>query len=110
MLQVQVDIHTPYNPSSNEALCLEILGNLRRCLSQQADVRLLLYQVSLLTMTFVSGTVVMIIILIFLFPSKNIFIHHIRMDLVLELFLKRKTSVIAKFHVTNFEIGVYSID
>ncbi|KAK3595809.1 hypothetical protein CHS0354_014625 [Potamilus streckersoni] len=42
--QVQVDIHARYNPSSNEALCLEILGNLRRCLTQQADVRLLLYQ------------------------------------------------------------------
>lgn len=42
--QIQVDIHIPYNPSSNESLCLEILGNLRRCLSQQADVRLLLYQ------------------------------------------------------------------
>ena len=70
MLQVQVDIHTPYNPSSNEALCLEILGNLRRCLSQQADVRLLLYQVSLLTMKFLSGTVVLIIILRF-FPFQN---------------------------------------
>ncbi|KAL3863875.1 hypothetical protein ACJMK2_005602 [Sinanodonta woodiana] len=42
--QVQVDIHARYNPSSNEALCLEILGNLRRCLTQQADIRLLLYQ------------------------------------------------------------------
>ncbi|XP_052249477.1 Fanconi anemia group I protein-like isoform X2 [Dreissena polymorpha] len=42
--QVEVDVHHRVNPSSNEALCLEILGNLRRCLSQQADVRLLLYQ------------------------------------------------------------------
>ncbi|XP_070540770.1 Fanconi anemia group I protein-like [Ptychodera flava] len=42
--QVQVDVHTQHNPSSNEALCLEILGNLRRCFSQQADVRLLLYE------------------------------------------------------------------
>eukprot|EP00062_Callorhinchus_milii_P022135 gi/632979592/ref/XP_007906555.1/ PREDICTED: Fanconi anemia group I protein [Callorhinchus milii] len=42
--QVQVDVHTRYNASANEALCLEILGSLRRCLSQQADVRLMLYQ------------------------------------------------------------------
>uniref|UniRef100_A0A4W3I963 FA complementation group I n=1 Tax=Callorhinchus milii TaxID=7868 RepID=A0A4W3I963_CALMI len=41
---VQVDVHTRYNASANEALCLEILGSLRRCLSQQADVRLMLYQ------------------------------------------------------------------
>ncbi|XP_051896253.1 Fanconi anemia group I protein isoform X2 [Pristis pectinata] len=42
--QVQVDVHTCYNASANEALCLEILGSLRRCLSQQADVRLMLYE------------------------------------------------------------------
>ncbi|VDI13191.1 fanconi anemia group I protein [Mytilus galloprovincialis] len=42
--QVQVDIHARYNPASNEALCLEIMGNLRRVLSQQVDVRLILYQ------------------------------------------------------------------
>ncbi|ESO96862.1 hypothetical protein LOTGIDRAFT_115514, partial [Lottia gigantea] len=42
--QVQVDVHTRYNPASNEALCLEILGNLRRCCTQQADVRLQLYE------------------------------------------------------------------
>ncbi|XP_041370521.1 Fanconi anemia group I protein-like [Gigantopelta aegis] len=42
--QIQVDVHRPYNPASNEALCLEIIGNLRRCCSQQADVRLLLYE------------------------------------------------------------------
>ncbi|XP_077992604.1 Fanconi anemia group I protein-like [Glandiceps talaboti] len=42
--QVQVDVHTQHNQSSNEALCLEILGNLRRCFSQQADVRLILYE------------------------------------------------------------------
>ncbi|XP_069767300.1 Fanconi anemia group I protein isoform X2 [Narcine bancroftii] len=42
--QVQVDVHSCYNVSTNEALCLEILGSLRRCLSQQADVRLMLYE------------------------------------------------------------------
>ncbi|XP_072889339.1 Fanconi anemia group I protein isoform X1 [Hemitrygon akajei] len=42
--QVQVDVHTSYNASANEALCLEILSSLRRCLSQQADVRLMLYE------------------------------------------------------------------
>ncbi|XP_052773916.1 Fanconi anemia group I protein-like [Mya arenaria] len=42
--QIEVDIHSVVSPSSHEGLCLEILGNLRRCLSQQADVRLLLYQ------------------------------------------------------------------
>lgn len=42
--QVQVDVHARYNPASNEALCLEIMGNLRRVLTQQADVRLMFYQ------------------------------------------------------------------
>uniref|UniRef100_UPI00398EAE1B Fanconi anemia group I protein isoform X2 n=1 Tax=Pristiophorus japonicus TaxID=55135 RepID=UPI00398EAE1B len=42
--QVQVDVHMRYNASANESLCLEILGSLRRCLSQQADVRLMLYE------------------------------------------------------------------
>uniref|UniRef100_A0A8D0H2M9 FA complementation group I n=1 Tax=Sphenodon punctatus TaxID=8508 RepID=A0A8D0H2M9_SPHPU len=42
--QVQVDVHARYNAAANEAFCLEILGSLRRCLSQQADVRLLLYE------------------------------------------------------------------
>uniref|UniRef100_A0A674K6Q8 FA complementation group I n=1 Tax=Terrapene triunguis TaxID=2587831 RepID=A0A674K6Q8_9SAUR len=42
--QVQADIHACYNSAANEAFCLEILGSLRRCLSQQADVRLMLYE------------------------------------------------------------------
>ncbi|XP_042328112.1 Fanconi anemia group I protein [Sceloporus undulatus] len=42
--QVQVDVHTCYNAAANEAFCLEILGSLKRCLSQQADVRLMLYE------------------------------------------------------------------
>ncbi|XP_053128131.1 Fanconi anemia group I protein isoform X2 [Hemicordylus capensis] len=42
--QIQVDVHARYNSAANEAFCLEILGSLRRCLSQQADVRLMLYE------------------------------------------------------------------
>ncbi|XP_023673035.1 Fanconi anemia group I protein isoform X6 [Paramormyrops kingsleyae] len=42
--QIQVDVHSRYNSAANEAFCLEILGSLRRCLSQQADVRLMLYE------------------------------------------------------------------
>ncbi|XP_058264608.1 Fanconi anemia group I protein isoform X2 [Hemibagrus wyckioides] len=42
--QVQADIHSRYNAAANEAFCLEILSSLRRCLSQQADVRLMLYE------------------------------------------------------------------
>ncbi|XP_064422091.1 Fanconi anemia group I protein [Latimeria chalumnae] len=42
--QVQADVHMRYNSAANEAFCLEILGSLRRCLSQQADVRLMLYE------------------------------------------------------------------
>ncbi|KAK2834377.1 hypothetical protein Q7C36_015078 [Tachysurus vachellii] len=41
---VQADIHSRYNAAANEAFCLEILSSLRRCLSQQADVRLMLYE------------------------------------------------------------------
>ena len=44
-LQIEVDVHAGVSTASYEGLCLEILGNLRRCLTQQADVRLLLYQV-----------------------------------------------------------------
>ncbi|TNN87802.1 Fanconi anemia group I [Liparis tanakae] len=42
--QIQVDVHARYNSAANEAFCLEILSSLRRCLSQQADVRLMLYE------------------------------------------------------------------
>ncbi|KAI4888539.1 hypothetical protein NFI96_013036 [Prochilodus magdalenae] len=42
--QVQADVHSRYNSAANEAFCLEILSSLRRCLSQQADVRLMLYE------------------------------------------------------------------
>uniref|UniRef100_A0A8C8VDP1 FA complementation group I n=1 Tax=Pelusios castaneus TaxID=367368 RepID=A0A8C8VDP1_9SAUR len=42
--QVQADIHACYNSAANEAFCLEILGSLKRCLNQQADVRLMLYE------------------------------------------------------------------
>nr|DBA31989.1 TPA: hypothetical protein GDO54_007741 [Pyxicephalus adspersus] len=41
--QVLVDVHTRYNSAANEAFCLEILGCLRRSLSQQEDIRRLLY-------------------------------------------------------------------
>lgn len=44
-LQVQADVHSRYNTAANEAFCLEILSSLRRCLNQQADVRLMLYEV-----------------------------------------------------------------
>ncbi|XP_075870862.1 Fanconi anemia group I protein isoform X2 [Nelusetta ayraudi] len=42
--QIQVDVHSRYNSAANEAFCLEILNSLRRCLGQQADVRLMLYE------------------------------------------------------------------
>ncbi|XP_037308033.2 Fanconi anemia group I protein [Pungitius pungitius] len=42
--QIQVDVHAGYNSAANEAFCLEILSSLRRCLGQQADVRLMLYE------------------------------------------------------------------
>ncbi|CAO2614145.1 Fanconi anemia group I protein homolog [Lemmus lemmus] len=42
--QVQVDVHSRYNAVANETFCLEIIDSLRRCLGQQADVRLMLYE------------------------------------------------------------------
>ncbi|XP_054569236.1 Fanconi anemia group I protein [Eptesicus fuscus] len=42
--QVHVDVHSRYNAVANEAFCLEIMDSLRRCLGQQADVRLMLYE------------------------------------------------------------------
>ncbi|KAL4661130.1 hypothetical protein H8957_015790 [Semnopithecus entellus] len=42
--QVHVDVHSHYNSVANETFCLEIMDGLRRCLSQQADVRLMLYE------------------------------------------------------------------
>ncbi|XP_066211097.1 Fanconi anemia group I protein isoform X2 [Saccopteryx leptura] len=42
--QVHVDVHSRYSSVANEAFCLEIIDSLRRCLGQQADVRLMLYE------------------------------------------------------------------
>lgn len=42
--QVHVDVHSRYNSVANETFCLEIIDSLRRCLGQQADVRLMLYE------------------------------------------------------------------
>ncbi|XP_044774272.1 Fanconi anemia group I protein isoform X2 [Neomonachus schauinslandi] len=42
--QVHVDVHSRYNSVANETFCLEIMDGLRRCLGQQADVRLMLYK------------------------------------------------------------------
>ncbi|XP_037000930.2 Fanconi anemia group I protein [Artibeus jamaicensis] len=42
--QVHVDVHSRYSSTANEAFCLEIMDSLRRCLGQQADVRLMLYE------------------------------------------------------------------
>uniref|UniRef100_A0A8C2P6E3 FA complementation group I n=1 Tax=Capra hircus TaxID=9925 RepID=A0A8C2P6E3_CAPHI len=42
--QVHVDIHSRYNSVANETFCLEIMDSLKRCLGQQADVRLMLYE------------------------------------------------------------------
>lgn len=50
-----MDVHSQYNSVANEAFCLEILGSLRRCLSQQADVRLLLYEVRRVLSLFLPG-------------------------------------------------------
>ena len=46
LLQVVVDVHVRHTESQNEALCLEILSMMRRCLIQQADIRLILYEAS----------------------------------------------------------------
>jgi hypothetical protein len=40
----QIDMATEDSSSNNEAICLELLGVLRRCFMQQADVRLRLYE------------------------------------------------------------------
>jgi Fanconi anemia group I protein len=42
--QVFVELHGTNMAASNEALCLEIIGNLRRCLTQQVEVRRNLYE------------------------------------------------------------------
>ncbi|XP_057576201.1 Fanconi anemia group I protein isoform X2 [Hippopotamus amphibius kiboko] len=42
--QVYVDVHSRYSSVANETFCLEIMDSLRRCLGQQADVRLMLYE------------------------------------------------------------------
>uniref|UniRef100_A0A2K6FZY0 FA complementation group I n=1 Tax=Propithecus coquereli TaxID=379532 RepID=A0A2K6FZY0_PROCO len=42
--QVHVNVHSRYNSVANETFCLEIMDSLRRCLGQQADVRLMLYE------------------------------------------------------------------
>ncbi|XP_068220646.1 Fanconi anemia group I protein [Palaemon carinicauda] len=42
-ISVNADVHSVFNNSTNEALCLEILGVLRRCFSQQHEVKSVLY-------------------------------------------------------------------
>lgn len=42
--QVSVEVHSRYNSVANETFCLEIIDSLKRCLGQQADVRLMLYE------------------------------------------------------------------
>jgi hypothetical protein len=39
----QIDMEAGNSSTNNEAICLELLGVLRRCFMQQADVRLRLY-------------------------------------------------------------------
>lgn len=40
----QIDLETGNSSTNNEAICLELLGVLRRCFMQQAEVRLRLYE------------------------------------------------------------------
>ncbi|KAG8516321.1 Fanconi anemia group I protein, partial [Galemys pyrenaicus] len=42
--QVLVDVHSRYSAAANETFCLEVMDSLRRCLGQQAGVRLVLYE------------------------------------------------------------------
>ncbi|KAK8727447.1 hypothetical protein OTU49_009560 [Cherax quadricarinatus] len=42
-LSVNADVHSVFNSSTNESLCLELLGILRRCFSQQHEVKSTLY-------------------------------------------------------------------
>ncbi|XP_065187448.1 Fanconi anemia group I protein-like [Sycon ciliatum] len=42
--QIQVEVHSQVRPSGHEALCLDILGNIRRCMTQQMVIRKMLYQ------------------------------------------------------------------
>lgn len=44
--QVRVDVHSRYSAVANETFCLEIIDSLKRSLGQQADIRLMLYDVS----------------------------------------------------------------
>lgn len=50
-----MDVHSRYNSVANETFCLEIIDSLRRCLGQQADVRLMLYEVSKLNSVVISN-------------------------------------------------------
>ena len=43
---LSVCLSVRHTESQNEALCLEILSVMRRCLTQQADIRLILYEAS----------------------------------------------------------------
>ncbi|PNF15306.1 hypothetical protein B7P43_G01000 [Cryptotermes secundus] len=43
-LLTQIDLEAGNSSTNNEAICLELLGVLRRCFMQQADVRLRLYE------------------------------------------------------------------
>lgn len=42
-VSINADVHSVFNNSTNEALCLELLGVLRRCFSQQHEVKSTFY-------------------------------------------------------------------
>ncbi|XP_066938275.1 Fanconi anemia group I protein isoform X1 [Macrobrachium rosenbergii] len=42
-ISINADVHSVFSNSTNEALCLELLGILRRCFSQQHEVKSVLY-------------------------------------------------------------------
>ncbi|XP_040072768.2 Fanconi anemia group I protein isoform X2 [Ixodes scapularis] len=42
--QIRVEVSQPSDPSSHRAVCMELLGLLNKCLTQQGSVRQLLYQ------------------------------------------------------------------
>ncbi|KAL7632690.1 UNVERIFIED_CONTAM: hypothetical protein RMT77_016961 [Armadillidium vulgare] len=42
--QISVDVHSSVDSNTNEALCLELLGVLRRCFTQQFQVRRTMYE------------------------------------------------------------------
>ena len=80
----QIDMET--TNGNNEAICLELLGVLRRCFMQQADVRLCLYEGKAVTIMEFNGSAATDLVVFFPILKGNMMQASLSFSLVLVFF------------------------